>query len=111
MIEAGMAAPPRVSAASQYDLNPQAAPAFDDQIFQARVTAFKPSDYLQKRWAVVAILFGVTGFLGLPLLWMNRRFSEPERWFWALLNILYTCGLIYGAYRVCLWSYRQVMGV
>lgn len=102
IIEAGLAAP----AVAPENLDSIEA----DELFASQIAAPKPSEWIQKRWVVVLTLFGVTGFLGLPLLWMNRRFSEPERWVWAVLNILYTCGLIYGAYLICYWSYNRVMG-
>ncbi|MEM9587172.1 MAG: hypothetical protein AAGA03_07815 [Planctomycetota bacterium] len=64
----------------------------------------------QNKLVVLGILFGVTGFLGLPLLWMNKQFTQTERILWAILNTIYTCGLIALAVAVCMWSYRQIMG-
>ena len=43
---------------------------------------------------VFAILFGVTGALGLPLLWFSPAFTTTEKWLWSTINILYTLGLI-----------------
>lgn len=62
----------------------------------------------QSRLAVLAVLFLVTGFLGLPLLWKNRRFSTIERWFWAITNTIYTGLLIALAIGIVLWSYRRI---
>lgn len=43
---------------------------------------------------VFGILFGVTGALGLPLLWGSPAFSRKEKWVWSIINCLYTLGLI-----------------
>ncbi|TWU58043.1 hypothetical protein [Rubripirellula reticaptiva] len=67
--------------------------------------------FLDNKWAVIAILFAVTGFLGIPLLWMNQSFNSAERIFWAVVVTIYTVLLIGGAVAVCMWSYRQIMGV
>lgn len=68
-------------------------------------------DISQNKLAVLGVMFGVTGFLGLPLLWINRKFSNVERVGWSIVNIFYTCTLIYIAYRICIWSYNRVMGI
>lgn len=65
--------------------------------------------FLDNKWAVLAVLFSVTGFLGLPLLWTNKDFSNPERYFWAIVVTIYTVLLIAGAAAICMWSYRQIM--
>ncbi|GAA5505303.1 hypothetical protein [Novipirellula caenicola] len=65
---------------------------------------------IQSRGAVLAILFLVMGALGIPLLWMNKAFSNAERWFWAVVVTLYTALLIYVAWRICMWSYHQIFG-
>ncbi len=73
---------------------------------------YQPSNqkkFLDNKWAVLAVLFSVTGFLGLPLLWKNKGFSNLERYFWAVVITIYTVLLIAGAVAVCMWSYRQVM--
>ena len=43
---------------------------------------------------VFGILFGVTGALGLPLLWYSPAFTRKEKWLWSIVNSLYTLGLI-----------------
>lgn len=63
---------------------------------------------IQNKLAVLACLFLVTGFLGLPLLWMNRRFSTAERFVWSLVVTIYTLALIGLVGLVVLWLYRQV---
>ena len=69
------------------------------------------SQGLQNRLTVLAILFFVTGALGLPLLWVNRRFSIREQMIWSLVVTLYTALLIWGVAKVCWWSYQQFQGM
>ena len=69
------------------------------------------SQGLQNRLTVLAILFFVTGALGLPLLWVNRRFSIREKMIWSLVVTLYTALLIWGVAKVCWWSYQQFQGM
>ncbi len=63
------------------------------------------------RVLVFVILFGVTGFLGLPLLWLSGSFSRPEKILWSLVNILYTLALIAITAAICWWSYLQFKAI
>ncbi|MAI31574.1 MAG: hypothetical protein CBE00_03235 [Planctomycetaceae bacterium TMED240] len=65
---------------------------------------------IQSKLAVLACLFLVTGFLGLPLLWMNRRFSAAERFLWAFAVTIYTLVLIGLVGAIVIWCYKQLMG-
>ncbi|MBD54902.1 MAG: hypothetical protein CMM05_07465 [Rhodopirellula sp.] len=65
---------------------------------------------IQSKLAVLACLFLVTGFLGLPLLWMNRKFSTAERFLWAIIVIIYTLALIGLVAAIVLWCYKQIIG-
>ena len=60
----------------------------------------------QSKLAVIGVLFLVTGALGLPLLWINRRFSRPERLFWTLVVLMYTLSLIWVTVEIVLWTYQ-----
>ena len=51
--------------------------------------------------AVLAILFLVTGALGLPLLYHSRAFSVRWKWVIAIANIAYTT-------LSCYWAYLEV---
>ena len=66
------------------------------------------SKYLRRKSVVILLLFGVTGVLGLPLLWMNRRFTDPERYFWAAATVLWTALLSYGCYRSVLFAWEAI---
>lgn len=65
---------------------------------------------IQSKLAVLACLFLVTGFLGLPLLWMNRRFNTAERFLWAVVVIVYTLVLIGLVGAIVVWCYNQIVG-
>ncbi len=57
---------------------------------------------------VLAILFGVTGALGMPLLWMSTKFSLAERIFWSIAVITYTTALVGVTAAIVMWSYRMI---
>jgi hypothetical protein len=62
------------------------------------------------RGMVLAILFGVTGALGIPLLWMSNRFSLAERIFWSIVVIFYTTALVGVTAAIVMWSFRLITG-
>lgn len=53
------------------------------------------------RWAVLLILFGAMGALGLPLIWMSRAFTPLAKLVWSIVVIVYTVALIWGAWLAC----------
>lgn len=66
---------------------------------------------LSNRKTIFLLLFGVTGFLGLPLLWMSPAFTTGEKVLWTIVNTLYTVALIGLAAGVCYWCYLQFQEV
>lgn len=62
---------------------------------------------LSSRRTIFIILFGMTGVLGLPLLWLSHAFSAWEKVLWSALNTLYTLALIAMAAGVCYWCYLR----
>jgi uncharacterized membrane protein YbhN (UPF0104 family) len=66
------------------------------------------AEFIQNRFAVLGVLFLVTGFLGLPLLWMNKKFSNTERIVWSIVVIIYTCALIAFVGWIIWWAYRRI---
>ena len=62
---------------------------------------------LSNRKTIFLLLFGVTGFLGLPVLWMSHAFNTGEKVLWTIVNTLYTLALIGLAAGVCYWCYLQ----
>ena len=99
-IDAQLAAPP-----VSYDEYPRGQRAAGGGVMP---TTFE--DLVQNRGAVLAMLFLATGALGIPLLWMNKKFSDRERMFWAVVVTIYTIILIAAVGWVCLWSYRRIVG-
>jgi len=100
---------------SPIDAQLVASPASSHQAAMPWVTNAPPArdegggNLIQNKLAVLAALFLVTGFLGLPLLWMNRQFSAVERLFWSVVIILYTLILIGITVFVGWWCYHQVI--
>ncbi len=68
------------------------------------------SELIQSRAIVLGTLFLVTGVFGIPLLWMNRKFSSTERIAWTIIVTIYTAILIAIVYMILMWSYRQISG-
>jgi len=71
----------------------------------------KPSGWsfiLENRAAMFGLLFCVTGFLGLPLLWRSQKFTHKEKTIWSIIVVIYTLILIAIVFGICWWSYRQI---
>lgn len=63
---------------------------------------------IDSRPAMFGMLFGVTGFLGIPFLWMSDSFSRTEKIVWSIVVTIYTLILIGVAVAICWWSYAQI---
>ena len=63
---------------------------------------------LENRTTIFALLFGVTGFLGLPVLWLSPVFSRTEKWVWSVIVTIYTFALIAVTVAVLWWSYTRI---
>ncbi|MEO8271285.1 MAG: hypothetical protein ABI557_16305 [Aureliella sp.] len=63
---------------------------------------------IDSRPAMLGMLFGVTGFLGIPFLWMSEGFSRTEKIVWSIVVTIYTLILIGVAVAICWWSYTQI---
>ncbi len=73
----------------------------------------KPGQFeqlLSSRRLIFVLLFAVTGFLGLPILWMSPSFSRLEKVFWSVVNILYTSILIAICVAICYWAWNRITG-
>jgi len=64
---------------------------------------------LRSRFLIFVLLFAVTGFLGLPILWLSPSFSRLEKYFWSVVNILYTSALIALCLAICWWAYTRIV--
>lgn len=63
---------------------------------------------LHNRPAMLALLFFVTGFLGLPFLWKSRAFSANEKIVWSIVVTIYTCLLLLATAAIVWWSYSTI---
>lgn len=68
------------------------------------------SAFLQSRISVLAVLFLVTGALGIPLLWINRNFSPTERIAWTIIVMIYTISLVAFTGWIVWWAYSRIVG-
>jgi cobalamin synthase len=100
-IEAQLAAPP----ASHHSVHVAAAKSSS-----SGKPSSSQSELIQSRGAVLAALFLVTGALGIPLLWMNHKFSNVERIVWTIIVTIYTIILVLIVWAIVMWSYRQIFG-
>ncbi len=66
------------------------------------------SQLLESRGVMFGMLFCVTGFLGIPFLWMSSKFSRNEKIVWSIIVTIYTLILIGIAVVICWWSYTQI---
>lgn len=64
---------------------------------------------VSNRKVILAMLFFVTGALGLPLLWLSPAFNATEKVVWSLVTLVYTLMLIGLCVAICYWAYSQVM--
>ncbi len=63
---------------------------------------------LDSRLAICALLFLVTGALGLPVLWMSRAFRPATKIWLSLIVIAYTALLLAIAYYCFVMGWREV---
>lgn len=59
-----------------------------------------------RKW-ILLLLFCVTGFLGLPVLWLSYAFTITEKIVWSIVNIAYTLMLIGACAGVIYWCYLR----
>lgn len=68
------------------------------------------SSLLSNRRAILVLLWGVTGFLGLPLLWLSPKFTPAEKFVYSVLVTVYSLFLIGIAVGIVWWAYLRIMG-
>jgi len=66
--------------------------------------------FLYKPWVVLGLLFLVTMFLGLPLLWLSPRFSTFAKIIITLLNLAYSVLVLWAFYLLMAWCYGRISG-
>jgi hypothetical protein len=95
----------------------ESAPVTDTPVTPAHGTNAQRTSRPRSEWeqlvsnrkVILAMLFLVTGALGLPLLWLSPAFNATEKVIWSLVNLVYTLMLIGICVAICYWAYSQVM--
>jgi hypothetical protein len=59
--------------------------------------------------AVIALIFLVTGCLGIPVILICRGFTPTKKAIWIIVSIIYTAFLFYLVGLVCMWAYGNVV--
>lgn len=75
-------------------------------------TAAEPASWTEVRdnpLLLLSLLFGVTGFLGLPLLWKSKAFDWRGKLSLSLAVIAWTGLLIWLCGLVLMWSYSRIV--
>ena len=60
-------------------------------------------------YAVLALLFFVTGFLGIPILLMSRGFTPAMKVVWSIIVTIYTLILIGCTVGVLWWAWKHAL--
>src|SRR6185295_17618761 len=90
---------PDCAAQAQFSMaQPQQIQPDSEHIVEA-VAVERPAPTLRKKvrelvdspWLVLGMLFFVTLFLGLPVLWLSRGFSPLAKVLWTVLLLVWTC--------------------
>lgn len=63
---------------------------------------------VNSRGMVLALLFGVLGVLGLPILWISRAFDRREKIFWSVIVTIYTLILVAIAVASLWYAWQQL---
>jgi hypothetical protein len=66
-------------------------------------------DAIDNPIAVLALLFFVTGFLGIPVLWMSRGFTTTMKVVLSIVVTIYTLLLIGCTVGVLWWTWSKVL--
>ncbi len=68
-----------------------------------------PSTRLQSRTTVLLMLFVATGVVGIPLLWVNKKFTNAERIFWSVTVLIYSAAVLALGGAIVLWMWNKTM--
>ncbi|MCE9527571.1 MAG: hypothetical protein K8R36_16135 [Planctomycetales bacterium] len=64
----------------------------------------KLRDMADSPWLVLGMLFFVTLFLGLPILWISRGFSPTSKILWTVLVLIWTAVVFWAFYLVMYYA-------
>lgn len=100
----------RASGESPIEAQLVAPPSVDGEIGQSNQASPSGASIMQSKGAVLAVLFLVTGALGIPLLWVNPNFSAIEKVVWSIIVGLYTAVFVAIVGAIVMWCYRIIVG-
>ncbi len=60
-------------------------------------------------YAVIALIFCVTGCLGIPVIMICRGFSPSKKVLWVVISLIYTAFLFLLVGIICAWAYGNIM--
>jgi len=63
---------------------------------------------LDNPWIILGLLFGVTLFLGLPLLWISRGFSTLGKVVVTIAVLLWSALILWVFWLIMLWCYVRL---
>jgi hypothetical protein len=66
-------------------------------------------ELVDNRWVILVMLFGVTLFLGLPLLWVSRGFSRAGKIVVTLLVLIWTAIVFWIFWLIMAWCIPRIM--
>ncbi len=59
-------------------------------------------------WLLFSLLFLVTGFLGIPLIFCSTRMTMLQKLILSFVVTVYTLLLIWGTYAIVMWSWSRI---
>lgn len=65
---------------------------------------------LQSRAVVLFTIFVAAGAFGIPLLWVNKKFTQGERIFWSIAAVLYSFGVLLLGAVILMWIWKKTIG-
>ena len=93
---------------------PSKIPESDAQPIEAEIVTrpasslgHKVRELMDNSWLVLGMLFFVTLFLGLPILWASRGFSPVSKFLWTLAVLIWT-GIVFWAFYLVMYYFVYV---
>jgi hypothetical protein len=86
---------------------PVNAPVVEPPAAAARAQSWR--DVVDNPWLLIAMLFLVTGALGLPFLWISRGFTTFNKSVLTIVVLAWTALAIWLTWLVVVWSWTRVV--
>lgn len=84
-------------------VNPSSAPSAAAPANESQLRKLADNPY-----AVIALIFFVTGCLGIPVILICRGFSRPQKVMWIVISLVYTALLFFLVGMICVWAYGNI---